>query len=145
MRTFYVYFKDDSSELWWQRFIKGHCWVMEEREVYGMKYLIRTESLVNIIETDVSFVTIDQVDPLIRELHNNVRCIKIKCNPDPLKHFSLFHHLNCVSTVKKVLGINKPLIVTPNQFYKYLLTKGEEYGFNIWRGTRYLSTGEKAR
>ena len=128
MRSFYVYFKKNSNEVWWQKFIKGHCWVMEERELYGMKFLLRTESLLNLLETDVSFVTIKQVDPLLRIMHQDIKCIKIKCNPSPLKSFSPFHHLNCVSTVKKVLGINKPLVVTPNQLYKYLKTKGTIYG-----------------
>ena len=101
---------------------------MEEREVYGMKYLLRTEALLNVLETDVSFVTIDQVDPLLRIMHTDIKCIKIKCDPDPTKKFSIFHHLNCVSVVKKVLGINRPLTVTPKQLYRYLETKGEIYG-----------------
>ena len=133
MKTFYVYFQEDQGDLWWQKLIKGHCWIMEECEAYGMKYLIRTESLVNIFQTDVSFVTIDQVDPYFRQIHKNVRCIKIQRNPDPLQHFSLFHHLNCVSTVKKVLGLNKPFMVTPKQLYRYLVTQGEEYGLTIRR------------
>lgn len=133
MKTFYVYFTDGEIVEWWQHIIPGHCWIMEERELYGMKYLIRTESLLHVFETDVSFVTIDQIDPLLRKLHNNVKCIKIKCKPDPLKKFSIFHHFNCVATVKKVLGINKPFMVTPKQLYRYLLTKGEKYGRTIRR------------
>jgi len=124
MRTFYVCFKKDvNPAVWWQRIIPGHCWVMEEREVYGMKYLIRTESLINLLETDVSFVTMEQVLPYLMEIHTDFKYIKIECEPNPLKSFSIFHHLNCVSTVKKVLGINKPFTITPNQLFEYLKEK----------------------
>jgi len=129
MGRYIVGFGPADTLTWWARLLHPefqHCWVAKDNGVFFEKL----ECLVNVIHTEILLYD----TPLLE----GQRYIGIHLDPDPTKHFGIFHHLNCVSLVKKFLGICDYKIQTPKQLYNYLLTIGGlENDVNVRRGTRY--------
>ncbi len=141
MRRFYVFFQEGSN-LTKARFLKlflsrefSHCWILEEFPSSledGTNWFMRVESLVNIVDMGVLVMELkDILAHLDKVLGGCFRCLVIDKQVNPLYSFnSIVISLNCVSLTKKILGINKPFLLTPRGLYKYLLKKGalEIYG-----------------
>ena len=69
------------------------------------------------MEVTTYFATIEGVLDL---MVGNYKLVTVDMDVNPLKYHNPFGLMNCVSLTKKVLGLNKPWIITPYQLYKYL-------------------------
>jgi len=104
---------------WWMTFLKKgfyHCFLI----LGNGKEWILIDPLVHM--TDLIVLKNAPIARQIRE--RGYRLIRVTPMIPPLTH-TQFRLLTCVETVKRFLGINRPLIWTPYQLFKYLFLKKE--------------------
>lgn len=126
MRT-WVFFCPAMGVPWWSRLCDRqftHCFIITEQESYGVKLYIRLEGLTRILLNDVSFVPIESTIAYLRGKFDSIRILMGEFDGEQPDGFNQLVHLNCVSIVKKRLGINKPLVITPKQLYRHLKAAG---------------------
>lgn len=108
-------FKDcDRSAVRWLKKGFRHCYVA--RKDYGKVWTVIQDTWTHL---DVrSFLVSDYPD--ISDLAGEgAYVVKVDYNIGKA-HRGYFCHYNCVETVKAVLGIRKPFLITPYQLYRYL-------------------------
>mmetsp|Transcript_22789 Transcript_22789/g.10987 ORF Transcript_22789/g.10987 Transcript_22789/m.10987 type:complete len:190 (+) Transcript_22789:3946-4515(+) len=131
MRRFYVFFHSGSEcrkTRVLRRFLKHpytHCWFLEttlDSEEAGVTTMfIRTENLVNVIETEVYVGLFPGILKSIMEaVPIDLKCLRIDKQVNPLIRFTPDLLVNCVTISKKCMGIRDFLVQTPFSFYKHL-------------------------
>lgn len=111
----------------WSRFCDPkftHCFMIKEQETYGVNLYIRLEGLTRSIVYDVSLLPIEDTIEYLRGKLDHLKILQGEYDGGQPDSFNQLCHLNCVSIVKKALGIDKPLILTPKQLYRHLKAKG---------------------
>jgi hypothetical protein len=127
MKRFHVIFQKADDIKWWMKGLEremSHVWVMEETLMGGYACLIRVENLHNMIDTSAHMYEFKDFKELMDLQDIPYKGLTINLDVDPLIPFSPFNILSCVSVTRKMMGINKPLIVTPKQLYRHLLNIG---------------------
>lgn len=122
-KTVYVIFTDSSIDRWpVSDLTRGfsHCYAYEQQLLGGFDCFIRIENLLNIIETQIFFGS--KKDLLMQFPTLTVVEIKLEVNPN--KRIFDFFPINCVSLIKKQLGLNKPFVITPKQLFNHLIRIG---------------------
>lgn len=122
-KTVYVFFKEAVHKTWYLKLLDRnltHCFSYEHQLLGGYDCFLKIENLYHCFDTQIFFGT--REDLLSR--HIGIKCIQITLDVDPLKKTHDFIPINCVSLVKKQLGINKPFIITPKQLLNHLITLG---------------------
>ena len=123
IKTVYVFFGEADHKSWYLRLLPPkltHCFSYEHQLLGGFDCFIRIENLYNTVETDIYFSTLKIL--LDRFPHHKI--IQITLEVNPLNKTFDFMPINCVSLIKKQLGINKPFIITPKQLLNHLITLG---------------------
>ena len=130
---FFVIFQPVNTNLpFWLKWLNkdiGHCLLLIPYTIGNKVYFIRSEICLYEIVTKII-----PADALAGGLGKNEKSIKIWIKSGKQVKYSI-SLLDCVSFVKKQLGIYKPFVFTPRQLYKYLLKIGGEehsYGQTIW-------------
>ena len=124
-KTFYVFFTSAVQLPWYLKGIEksmSHCFTIEHQELGGYDCFMALEHLTNYIDTGVYLVPIEDVIDRLR-MTKPYKIIKINIEVNPFKSMNIMP-LDCASLVKKSLGINRPLVFTPKQLYKHLLSIG---------------------
>jgi len=98
--------------------------MIKEQYLYNVPLYIILESITKIVINDISELPIDKLINMIKSQHSSIMILEGKFNGEQPKNFFQLIHLNCVSIIKKSLGINKPFIITPKQLCKYLIGIG---------------------
>lgn len=126
MRVF-VFFNNCHGAPLWSRFCKEgfkHCFLIKEQVVHGIPILIRLETITKLILNDVELLDIDTVIRLYKAATPEATVLAGETTGEQPDRFNQLIHLNCVSTVRKALGIDDWKVVSPHQLYKKLLTLG---------------------
>jgi len=126
-KRFHVIFQKAHDIKWWMRGLDreiSHVWLLEESNLGGFTCLLRTENLHNLLETSAHLFEFSDYKKLMDAQCVSYKSVTIDLDVDYLKPFNLFNILSCVSVTRKIMGINKPLIITPKQLYKHLLKIG---------------------
>lgn len=121
IRTFYVFFRPSGPVPFWLRWMDkkiSHCYTVEKQSIGGYDIFLKTEHLLNIIESQAALGAFES----IREPGHRV--IMIDVDVDPKKNMWHLLPLDCVSITKKLMGINRPLVFTPKKLFRYLLSIG---------------------
>ena len=122
-KTVYIFFKDADMKTWYLNTLtKGfsHCFSYEHQLLGGYDCFLKIENLYNCLDTQIMFGS--KEDLLLRFDH--VRTVEITLDIDPLRRTFDLLPINCVSVIKKQLGLNKPFIITPKQLYDHLIRIG---------------------
>ena len=122
-KTVYVFLKESDHKTWYLKLLKrglSHCFSYEHQLLGGYDCFLKIENLFNCLDTQILFGT--KEDLLNKFI--GVRCVRITLDVDPLKKTFDFMPINCVSIIKKQLGISAPLVITPNQLLNHLITIG---------------------
>ena len=123
-KRFYVFFCEADLP-WYLKSLKKnfkHCFVLEHQTIGGYDLFLKIEQLTNIVEVTPFMRTLQEILDVVPTT-TKYELIKINIDVDRNKPYTPFSLMSCVSLTKKLLGISKPLIITPHQLYKYLLTK----------------------
>lgn len=123
IKTVYIFFGEADHKVWYlKKLAKGftHCFSYEHQLLGGYDCFLRIENLYYTLGTDICFSTKKHL--LDRFPHFKI--IQITLEVNPLKKTFDFMPINCVSLVKKQLGLNKPFIITPYQLYNHLIKIG---------------------
>ncbi len=123
IKTIYVFFCEATHRSWWTRFMHKdftHCFSYEHQLLGGYDCFLRVENLYNCLDTQIFF----GLKPDLLNLFPHYKIVEIKLEVNPLNKTYEFLPINCVSMVKKQLGLNKPFIITPKQLYDHLITIG---------------------
>lgn len=124
IKTVYIFFGDADYKAWYLTDLtKGfsHCFSYEHQLLGGYDCFVKIENLYHCFDTDVFF---GLKEDLLRKFSQNT-VVKITLDVDPMKRTFDFMPINCVSLIKKQLGLSKPFIITPKQLYTHLITIGE--------------------
>jgi len=122
-RTFYIFFNEADYLPPYMRILDHrfqHCFSYEHQLLGGFDSFVKVENLFNTVESQIFFGTKEDLLNLLP----GIRCIEITLDVDPKKKTWDFMPINCVSLIKKQLGISKLFIITPKQLYTHLLAIG---------------------
>jgi len=107
----------DNTDIWWLRWLRRgfrHCFIAFN----DGRHWITLDPLSHRIEITVQDVPAD-FDLASYYRNMGMRCVLAQLMPTPLRCAppGLF---TCVETVKRALGIQSPIIVTPHQLYRHI-------------------------
>lgn len=123
----WIFFCSAHGNPWWSRLLAkdfSHCFMIKEQVLYDVPLYIRLEGLTHCVINDVQMVLMDDIIKLTRENSRVgiVRILKGTIDNNYTKPYNQFEFMTCVTLLKKTLGVNKPLVITPKQLFTYLQT-----------------------
>jgi hypothetical protein len=123
-KLMYVYFGEADIRSWYMApMAQGftHCFVYEHHTLGGYDCFIKIENLHNHVESCVIFGGANHIPRA-----ESYRVVRVALEIDPIKKYHDYMPINCVSLVKKQLGISQPWIILPKQLFNHLITLGGE-------------------
>jgi hypothetical protein len=124
----------DHTDLWWLKFLRRgfrHCFIL----LRFADIWISIDALAH--KTEIVRIDLPDLINLKQWLETNgdivIKCPISKAKEKPIGP-SVF---SCVESVKRIIGIRKPLIITPWQLYKFITTQNEK---EIDNGKSYISS-----
>lgn len=122
-KAVYVVFGEADYRPWYLRGLEqgfSHCYTYEHQLLGGYDCFVKVECLLNTLNSEIFFGTSSQ----LLEMYKATNIIQITVEVNPTAKTLDLLPVNCVSMVKKQLGVNKPFILTPKQLYAHLVRRG---------------------
>jgi hypothetical protein len=126
-----VYFTYADRRYWWTRFLKTGF-----SHVFIKIPLIDGSIIIDPNFNNLQITYLENGQKISKNLQKPAILVKYYTNVN-LNGYQ-FRPLNCVEIVKKIIGVNKPLIFTPYQLYRYLLWDLHQSNQSKQRHKRHL-------